>query len=109
MFLKNSIRDSDADGVLLHELVHASRMMSGADESCTVEGGYGNSEEFYANTIKMIYRSETGLPVYDYKYCPFEPGRFSTGIWRACCSLSCEPSSSHSFSHWRKWMWASTR
>jgi hypothetical protein len=76
VFLKNSIRDSDADGVLLHELVHASRMMSGADESCTVEGGYGNSEEFYANTIKMIYRSETGLPVYDYKYRPFEPGSF---------------------------------
>ncbi len=62
--------DDDADGVLLHELVHASRVMSGVnhDHPSKMRGGYPNSEEFYANTIEMIYRSETGLNVTDYKF-----------------------------------------
>ena len=35
-------------------------------ESGSMGGSYGNNEEFYANTIEMIYRSERGLDVFDY-------------------------------------------
>jgi hypothetical protein len=58
--------ESDADGVLLHELVHGMRVISGVDHSRKMSRGYPNSEEFYANTIEMIYRSERGLDVFDY-------------------------------------------
>jgi hypothetical protein len=58
--------ESDADGVLLHELVHATRVFSGAHHQRKMGGGYHNSEEFYANTIEMIFRSERGQDVYDY-------------------------------------------
>jgi hypothetical protein len=66
--------ESDADGVLLHELVHAARLISGVnhDHPSKMRGGYPNSEEFYANTIEMIYRSETGLNVTDYKNHPID-------------------------------------
>jgi len=60
--------DVDADGVLVHELAHATRVMSGFHHKSKMRGGYPNTEEFYANTIEMIYRSETGLNVTDYKY-----------------------------------------
>jgi hypothetical protein len=69
-------KDSDADGVLLHELVHAGRLIAGLDREFSVGGGYGDQEEFYANTIEMIYRSEKGLPVYDYHYHRFNPATF---------------------------------
>jgi hypothetical protein len=59
-------KDSEADGVLLHELVHGLRMISGLDIEAQMRGGYPNSEEFIANTIEMIFRSERGLPVTDY-------------------------------------------
>ena len=68
--------ESNADGSLLHELVHAMRFMSGVFRYSPMDGGYGNNEEFYANTIEMIYRSEKGLPVYDYKYRPFDAASF---------------------------------
>jgi hypothetical protein len=68
--------ESNADGWLLHELVHAMRFMSGVFRYFTMGGSYGNNEEFYANTIEMIYRSEKGLPVYDYKYRPFDAASF---------------------------------
>ncbi len=58
--------DSDPDGVLLHELVHATRVFSGAHHQRKMGRGYPNSEEFYANTIEMIFRSERGLDVFDY-------------------------------------------
>jgi hypothetical protein len=58
--------ESDADGTLLHELVHAMRVLSGAHHHFKMGGGYHNSEEFYANTIEMIFRSERGQDVYDY-------------------------------------------
>jgi hypothetical protein len=66
--------ESDADGVLLHELVHAARLISGVNHEhpSKMRGGYPNSEEFYANTIEMIYRSETGLNVTDYKNHPID-------------------------------------
>jgi hypothetical protein len=63
---------SDADGVLLHELVHAMRVISGVFHQSRMGGGYRDTEEFYANTIEMIYRSETGLDVYDYAYHPID-------------------------------------
>jgi hypothetical protein len=68
--------DSQADGWLLHELVHAARMMAGVFQFSQIGGSYGNQEEFYASTIEMIYRSEKKLPVYDYHYQPFDPAKF---------------------------------
>ena len=41
--------ESDADGTLLHELVHAMRVLSGAHHQRKMGRGYHNSEEFYAN------------------------------------------------------------
>jgi hypothetical protein len=67
---------SDQDGALLHELVHATRIISGVFRKLPMGGGYGNSEEFYANTIEMIYRSEKGLPVFDYKFHRFDAASF---------------------------------
>jgi hypothetical protein len=68
--------ESDANGVLLHELVHATRVFSGAHHQRKMGGGYHNSEEFYANTIEMIYRSETGLDVFDYAFHPIDQATF---------------------------------
>jgi hypothetical protein len=68
--------ESRADGWLLHELVHAMRIISGVFRYSSMGGGYGNNEEFYANTIEMIYRSERGLPIYDYQYRPFDAASF---------------------------------
>jgi hypothetical protein len=64
--------ESEADGVLVHELVHASRIISGAHHSSKMSGGYPNSEEFYAYIVEMIYRSETGLNVFDYRKHPID-------------------------------------
>jgi hypothetical protein len=64
--------ESEADGVLLHELVHAMRGTSGVFHQSTMGGGYHDSEEFYANTIQMIYRSERGQNIHDYAYHPID-------------------------------------
>ena len=64
--------ESEADGVLLHELVHASRIISGVFRYSLMGGGYGNNEEFYANMIEMIYRSERRLHVFDYVGHPID-------------------------------------
>jgi len=68
--------DEDTDGALLHELVHAARLISGAHRTFPLGGGYHNNEEFLANTIEMIYRSDKGLPIYDYGYHSFDPASF---------------------------------
>jgi hypothetical protein len=68
--------DCDGDSVLLHELVHAARIISGVLRFSPMGGGYHNIEEFYASTIEMIYRSEKGLPIYDYNYQPFDAASF---------------------------------
>jgi hypothetical protein len=68
--------ESRADGWLLHELVHAMRFISGVFRYSPMGGSYGNNEEFYANTIEMIYRSEKGLPIYDYNYHPLDAASF---------------------------------
>ena len=64
--------ESDADGTLLHELVHAMRRISGLDHETVMGGGYPNSEEFLANTIEMIYRSERGQHIFDFVYHPID-------------------------------------
>jgi len=68
--------DSDADGSLLHELVHAMRFISGVFRYSGADEGYDNNEEFYANTIEMIYRSEKRLPIYDYRNHPIVAASF---------------------------------
>jgi len=65
-------KESEADGVLLHELVHAMRMISGVFRYSLMGGGYGNNEEFYANMIEMIYQSERRLHVFDYVGHPID-------------------------------------
>jgi hypothetical protein len=65
-------KESEADGVLLHELVHALRVISGVFHQSRMGGGYHDSEEFYANTIEMIYRSERGQDVFDYAFHPID-------------------------------------
>jgi hypothetical protein len=69
-------RDENADGALLHELVHAMRFIWGVFRYFPMGGSYGNNEEFYANTIEMIYRSDKGLPIYDYNHRPFDAASF---------------------------------
>ncbi len=69
-------RHSNADGALLHELIHAMRYIWGLSRTVRMGGGYGEIEEFYANTIEMIYRSEKRLPIYDYQNHPFDPATF---------------------------------
>jgi hypothetical protein len=64
--------ESDADGTLLHELVHAMRVISGVFHQSRMGGGYHDAEEFYANTIEMIYRSERGQDIFDYAYHPID-------------------------------------
>ena len=68
--------DEDTDGALLHELVHAARLISGAHRTFPLGGGYHNNEEFLANTIEMIYRSEKRLPIYDYGFHSLDPATF---------------------------------
>ena len=52
--------NQSADEVLLHELVHAARCMRGLLMMRPMNGGYGNQEEFLAQVIENIYRSEKG-------------------------------------------------
>ena len=66
-----------ADEVLLHELVHAARHMRGLLMKTPMNGGYGNQEEFLAQVIENIYRSEKGRSPIDYGGAPMSnPGRF---------------------------------
>ncbi len=55
------------DEVLLHELVHALRMVSGVEYGSSVTGGYVNQEEFLAVLVMNMYRSNKGLPLFDYQ------------------------------------------
>jgi hypothetical protein len=56
-------RGSDADTTLLHELVHAVRIMSGVIDRVPTEfalRAYDDTEEFYPNVVTNIYLSEKG-------------------------------------------------
>lgn len=66
----------DADSTLLHELLHATRFQQGLINMAPVSGTYKNQEEFLANVVEMIYRSEKGRPVYDYDYAPIRASTF---------------------------------
>jgi hypothetical protein len=53
------------DEALVHEMVHASRKMRGLIHHFPMSGGYRNKEEFLANVVQNIYRSENGaVPVW---------------------------------------------
>ena len=64
------------DEVLLHELVHALRMVSGVEYGRSVTGGYGNQEEFLAVLVTNMYRSNKGLPLFDYALNPIQASTF---------------------------------
>jgi hypothetical protein len=65
-----------ADDVLLHELTHALRMVSGVEYGRSVTGGYGNQEEFLAVLVTNMYRSNKNLPLFDYALNPINPNTF---------------------------------
>lgn len=66
-----------ADEVLLHELVHAGRQMRGVFNKFAMTGGYKNQEEFVAELVENIYRSEKGRPPIEYGGAPLtNPGAF---------------------------------
>jgi len=50
----------DAGEVLLHELVHALRQMSGLLDPYPMERGFDTQEEFFAVLVTNIYTSERG-------------------------------------------------
>jgi len=64
--------EGEEDETLLHELVRATRVISGVHHQTLMGGGYFNSEEFLANTIGMIYRSENRRPIHDYLHRPID-------------------------------------
>ena len=79
-FTASRIAPSDThspDEVLLHELVHAARYMRGLLMKIPMSGGYENQEEFLAQLIENIYRSEKGRSPINYGGAPMpDPSGF---------------------------------
>ena len=65
-----------AEETLLHELVHASRMVRGVSYDMPVSAGYGNLEEFLAVTIANMYRAQVGRPLRDYQFNVIQAASF---------------------------------
>jgi hypothetical protein len=101
--------ESIADGWLLHELVHAARFISGVFLQLPMGGGYGDSEEFYANTIEMIFRSERGQDVYDYAYHPIDQASVLEQPMARALLTDLRHAQPSLFVHWRTWMQLSIR
>jgi hypothetical protein len=69
--------NQSADEILLHELLHAARYMRGLLMMIPMNGGYGNQEEFLAQVIENIYRSEKGRSPINYGGAPMsDPSGF---------------------------------
>jgi hypothetical protein len=60
--------DETSDEVLLHELVHAVRMVFGVRHRRHTVGGYHNEEEFLSVLVVNMYRSEKHRPIMDYRH-----------------------------------------
>jgi hypothetical protein len=58
IFFDDDRGSDDPDQTLLHELFHAARSLWGASFLTHVNHDYGTNEEFLANTVEMIYKSE---------------------------------------------------
>ena len=70
-----------ADEVLLHELVHASRKARGIVNYIPMNGGFGDQEEFLANLVENMYKSQSGKDLYDYGGTRIDPARFLDSKW----------------------------
>jgi hypothetical protein len=68
--------DETDDEILLHELVHALRTVSGVRHRKHVLGGYRNQEEFLAVLVANMYRSEKHRGLMDYDEDPISAKRF---------------------------------
>ena len=77
-FAPSRVSDSlfGPDEGLLHELVHAGRILHGKVHDRQVSGSYGNEEEFVAQLVQNIYRSERGRPPFDYNGFPIDGSKF---------------------------------
>jgi hypothetical protein len=70
-----------ADEALLHEIVHAMRLVNGVMQFLPMNGGYGNLEEFLAVLVANIYRSEKRVSdLYDYADNLINPQSFLNTI-----------------------------
>lgn len=69
-------RHDAPDETLLHELTHASRHMNGVLYRMPVTAGYGNLEEFLAETVANMYRAEKGKELLDYNDNPIKATGF---------------------------------
>jgi len=64
------------DEILLHELVHALRDVSGVSFRSAVGGGYENEEEFYAVLVTNMYRSNKNRPLFGYDTAQIDGNNF---------------------------------
>jgi len=67
-----------ADMYLLHELTHACRLINGRFIARSMNGGYGNAEEFIATLVSNMFQSRKNRPLYDYHARTIDPRTFLT-------------------------------
>jgi hypothetical protein len=61
-------RTKTPDETMLHEMVHASRMVRGVAYDMPVNEGYGNLEEFLAVVVTNMYRAQLQRPIKNYQH-----------------------------------------